>query len=133
MSSIFLEQLNKSQLMDLINYVINKKANNIEENQPDIKRVEYIEVRSFLDNGDTGLSISAWDKSAYLGCFIIKDYKMKRVFTNIVTNEDFSDELREYLTSIFGEEYLNGLRGYYAVETEKEIARIQSSLGKGRS
>lgn len=133
MSSIFLEQLNKSQLMDLINYVINKKANNIGENKSNVKRVEYIEVRPFLDNGDTGLSISAWEKDAYIGCFIIKDYKMKRVFTNIVTNEDFSDELREYLTSIFGEEYLNGLREYYAIEAEKEIARIQNALGKGRS
>ena len=37
------------------------------------------------------------------------------------------------MATLFGEEYLNSLREYYDIKADKEIERIKSTLGEGRS
>lgn len=61
--------------------------------------------------------------------YSVQDFIIRDVFEKV----DLKDKLREYMTSIFGEEYLNALRNFYVLEADKEIERIKSALGEGRS
>lgn len=75
--------------------------------------------------------INAWNDNRHIGCYRIQDFQiLKLVYCKW---EECNDALREYLTSVFGEEYLETLRNYYAIQAEKEINRIKSTLGVGRS
>jgi len=61
--------------------------------------------------------------------YSIQDFTMREHFSSNVPNT----RLREYLASIFGEEYLNALIEFYNIKAYKEIERIKSTLGVGRS
>lgn len=129
----FLNQLNESDLITLINYVMEKKLINNNKNLFYLKRAEKLKLFNEPDRCDLEanqeISAHAWNGNYHLGSFNIQDFKM----IEYLTGTDFSTELREYMASIFGEDYLNALREFYAIEAEKEIERIKSTLGMGRS
>lgn len=127
----FINRLNEEQIIELINYG-NKKRDPeyfIEAtfakilNEPD-RCDEY---------GNQEILVNAWNGNRLIGVYKIQDFKLCQLVYS--KWEIRNDELREYLASIFDEdeEYLNGLREYYVMEAEKEIARIQNALGKSRS
>lgn len=120
----FLNQLTESQIIDLLNYVYEKTPNHR------INQVQlYTEPDRSDEFGNQQILVDAWNDGFHVGMYYIQDFDMREYFSKKTPKF----RLREYLAFIFGEEYLNGLREYYAMEAEKEIERIQSSLGKGRS
>lgn len=124
MSLKFLNQLTESQIIDLLNYTYKGTTEHIINhaqisNEPDRCDAE----------GNQQILVNAWDNGFHVGMYTIQDFTMNVFFSSDIPVQ----KLREYLTSIFGEGYLNGLREYYAMEAEKEIEKIQNALGKGRS
>lgn len=120
----FLNRLNEAQIIDLLNY-INKGVSN-----HTVKQIQVFREPDRCDEfGNQQILINAWDDNFHIGMYTAQDFTMKEVFDIMI----FEKEIREYMTSIFGEEYLNGLREYYAIQAEKEIERIKSTLGVGRS
>lgn len=61
--------------------------------------------------------------------YSIQDFTMREHFSPNVPDA----RLRDYIASIFGEEYLNALMEFYNIKAYKEIERIKSTLGAGRS
>lgn len=122
----FLNRLNKEQIIELINYINSK-----EEYAHITKEVQILAEPDRCDEfGNQEILVNAWNGPFHVGTYQIQDYVIKNMFCGC---KDSIKELREYLASIFGEEYLNGLREYYAIQAEKEIERIKSTLGVGRS
>lgn len=121
----FLNKLNEAQIIDLINYI---NSNN--EYAHNAKQVQiFAEPERCDEFGNQEIFVNAWDDNFYVGMYSIQDFNMMKVYPE----KNNSSELREYMASIFGEEYLNALRNYFALEAEKEIERIKSTLGMGRS
>lgn len=125
----FINRLNEEQIIELINYG-NKKRD-----------PEYFIAATFAkilnepdrcdEYGNQEILVNAWNGNRLIGVYKIQDFKLCQLVYS--KWEIRNDELREYLASIFGAEYLNGLRNYYAIQAEKEVSRIQNALGKGRS
>lgn len=124
MSLKFLNQLTESQIIDLLNYTYKGTTEHI---------INHVQISNEPDRcdaeGNQQVLVNAWDNGFHVGMYTIQDFTMNVFFSSDIPVQ----KLREYLTSIFGEEYLNGLREYYAMEAEKEIEKIQNALGKGRS
>lgn len=125
----FINRLNEEQIIELINYK-NKKRD--PEYFVEATSTKILSEPDRCDEyGNQEILVNAWNGNRLIGVYKIQDFKLCQLVYS--KWEIRNDELREYLAFIFGEEYLNGLREYYAMEAEKEIERIQSSLGKGRS
>lgn len=123
----FLNRLNEVQIIDLINYVNSKT----EECYHHTEEVQILAEPDRRDEfGRQEILVNAWSGAFHVGTYQIQDYIIKNIFCGCKSNYK---ALREYMTSIFGEEYLNGLREYYTMEAEKEIERIKSTLGVSRS
>lgn len=120
----FLNQLTESQIIDLLNYIYDS---------PSTHTVQQVQIFAESDRcdkeGNQQILVNAWDNSFHVGMYLIQDFNILEPFNK----ENKEKKLREYMASIFGAEYLNGLRNYYAIQAEKEIARIQNALGKSRS
>lgn len=125
----FINRLNEEQLIALINYG-NKKRHS--EYFVEVTSAKILAEPYRCDEfGNQEVYINAWNGNHHIGSYLIQDFQMFEIMN--VNIEPHNNELREYLASIFGEEYLNALRNYYLLEAEKEIERIKSNLGKGRS
>jgi len=125
MSLEFLNRLSEEQIIDLINYVNNK-----DEFVHFVKQVQIFREPDRCDEfGNQAYLVNVWDDNFHIGMYSVQDFIIRDVFEKA----DLKDKLREYMTSIFGEEYLNALRNFYVLEADKEIERIKSALGEGRS
>lgn len=121
----FLNNLNEEQIIALINYI-----NSEEEYIPITKQVQIFGEPDRCDeNNNQEILVDAWNNNFHIGTYAIQDFNM----VNIHTKKYSSKRLMEYMTSIFGDAYLEGLREYYAILAENEITRIKSTLGVGRS
>ena len=105
----FLNQLDDNQIIDLLNYIYEQNRRDGDNNQE--------------------ILVNAWDNDFHIGVFSIQDFTIRDVFGK----DNCKKKLREYMASIFGEAYLNCLREYYAIKADREIERIKSTLGEGRS
>jgi len=120
----FLNNLNDGQIIDLINYILKSTSNH------KAKQVQVFREPDRCDEfGNQAYLVNVWDDNFHIGMYSIQDFTMRENFSSNVPNT----RLREYLASIFGEEYLNALRNFYVLEADKEIERIKSALGEGRS
>ena len=99
-------------------------------NQLEVKQVQVFREQNRRD-GDNNqeILVNAWDNDFHIGVFSIQDFTIRDVFGK----DNCKKKLREYMASIFGEAYLNCLREYYAIKADREIERIKSTLGEGRS
>lgn len=121
----FLNRLSEEQIIDLINYVNSKN-----EFASSVKQIQVFRELDRCDEfGNQEILVNAWNGNFHVGMYIVQDFCIREPFNKKINEM----QLREYLTSIFGEEYLNALRDFYAIKAEKEIERIKSTLGIGRS
>ena len=120
----FLNQLDDNQIIDLLNYIYEETSIH------KVKQVQVFREQNRRD-GDNNqeILVNAWDNDFHIGVFSIQDFTIRDVFGK----DNCKKKLREYMASIFGEEYLNALREFYAIKAYKEIERIKSTLGEGRS
>lgn len=120
----FLNLLSEEQIKELINYV-----NSEDEYAHTTRKIRVLcEPDRQDENGYQEILVNAWDDNFHIGNYFIQDFNIKESFSLVDVSK-----LRIFMASIFGEEYLEALRGYFAMEAEKEIARIKSTLGVGRS
>lgn len=124
----FLNRLNESQLTDLINYVLEKKAT--KDGNTLAKKVEDIGILNEADRcdseGNQEIMVNAWNGSLHIGGYFINDYEMRDSFREFAS---YSDELREYMVSVFGTKYLEGLKNYYRLLASKEEDRLRPFIG----
>lgn len=120
----FINQFDDNQIIELINYIYEETLTH------KVNRVQVFREPDRCDEfGNQSILVNAWDDVFHIGMYSIQDFTMREHFSSNVPNT----RLREYLASIFGEEYLNALSEFYAIKAEKEIERIKSVLGIGRS
>ena len=120
----FLNNLNDGQIVDLINYILKSTSNH------EAKQVQVFREPDRCDEfGNQAYLVNVWDDNFHIGMYSVQDFIIRDIFEKV----DLKDKLREYMASIFGEEYLNALRNFYLLEADKEIERIKSALGEGRS
>ncbi len=120
----FLNQFDDNQILDLLNYVYEETSTH------KVKQVQVFREPDRKDEfGDQVYLVSAWDDGYHIGMYSIQDFTMRKHFSPNVPDA----RLRDYIASIFGEEYLNALMEFYNIKAYKEIERIKSTLGAGRS
>ena len=120
----FLNNLNDEQIIDLINYILKDKSNR------KAKQAQVFREPDRCDEfGNQAYLVNVWDDNFHIGMYSVQDFTIRDVFGR----DNCKKKLREYMATIFGEEYLNSLREYYAIKADKEIERIKSTLGEGRS
>lgn len=120
----FLNNLNDEQIVDLINYILKSTSNH------KAKQVQVFREPDRCDEfGNQAYLVNVWDDNFHIGMYSVQDFIIRDIFEKV----DLKDKLREYMAFIFGEEYLNALRNFYLLEADKEIERIKSTLGEGRS
>ena len=120
----FLNQFDDNQILDLLNYVYEETSTH------KVKQVQVFREPDRKDEfGDQVYLVSAWDDGSHIGMYSIQDFTMREHFSPNVPDA----RLRDYIASIFGEEYLNALMEFYNIKAYKEIERIKSTLGAGRS
>lgn len=114
----FVNRLSQGQIIDLINFSCYRPF-------PTVNRVT---VSNKLDetSGRQYLKVNAWTSSKVVGTFFIDDFTL-HCFSN-GTNGYHNEELRDYMASIFGREYIEALRLYY----DREIERLENQLGISR-
>ena len=121
----FINRLNEAQIIDLINYVNSKDKFFNSVGQVQIFR----EPDRCDEFGNQEILVNAWNGNFHVGMYRVQDFCIHESFNKEINEK----QLREYLTTIFGEEYLEALRNYYVVQAEKEIESIRNKLGTGRS
>ena len=120
----FLNQFDDNQIIVLLNYVYEETPTQ-KVNQVQVFR----EPKRYDEFGNQVYIVSAWNDGSHVGMYSIQDFTIKEHFSPNVPDA----RLRDYIASIFEEEYLNALREYYAIKADREIERIKSTLGEGRS
>lgn len=120
----FLNQLDESQIIDLINYVLPKKeekeGNNLTKKAQTINIFNEPNRRD--EKGNQQILVGVWNGCFHVGSYFINDYNMNDSYNNSV----YSTELREYMVSIFGDDYLQGLEKYYHCLASEECERLRN-------
>lgn len=114
----FINRLSKDQLIDLINFSCYRPF-------PTVDRVTSSNIIDET-SGRQYLKVTAWKSNHPICTFYIDDFEIKG-FSNGLSGY-YNDELREYLASIFENEYIEALRLYY----DREIERLKNQLGISR-
>lgn len=129
----FLNQLNENDYINLLNYVHMRKEQQ-KETPSTVVPTSRVELYNSFDRrdefGNQEVFAIAWNANYHIGNYTIKDFSMTNCAT--FSQENFDKELREYMTSIFGEEYLTALKNYYVKLGEDEAKRISDLMGVQR-
>lgn len=125
----FSNQLSNGQIVELINYVLTK-GSTIDAEHP-AKQVGICNEPNRCDElGNQELYVTAWDGNFYVGSFFIQDFTMKE--SKPWKKVSYDSEMREFMTSIFGEAYIEKLKEYYDILAMNEYERLRKILGVGR-
>lgn len=133
----FLNQLNESEILSLINLsIINFNAQN--ESPVKERAVDYISIYAEEDRRDPKGNRYMYVTTASQGNFVglpysITDFTMTRLdLMSPRFSIDFSDTVKAYMTKKFGQEYIEALHNLRVQEADAESQILQQYLSSTR-
>lgn len=124
MQLMFLSKLDKKQIIDLINYVNMRSDKNYRE-VVDVHIYNEPERRDEFNNEQ--IYVETMSKYGYINAYLIQDFIMTTAFDGS-KSKHYDAYLREYLTRVFGDAYLESLKLYYAYLLKQEISRLKGTV-----
>lgn len=113
----FVNRLRQEKIIDLINFSVYNSS-------PTIDRVKIEGLwGKYVDPLENCIKVIALKENHVVNTFFINNFEL-----HMYQGGYYNDKLREYLASIFEEEYIEALRYYY----DEQIKMLQNKLGKSR-